>query len=91
MLNLVNIYKKYKGKNFNLVSISLDDNLEETRAAIKKYDMTWTQLMSDDKVIDEDYGISFIPYMILFGPDGTILEKNLRKEEIGKALEKYLN
>ena len=90
MPNLANIYKKYKGKNFNLVSISLDDNLEETKAAIKNNNMTWTQLMSDAQAIDEDYGISFIPYMILFGPDGTILEKNLRKEEIGKALEKYL-
>lgn len=90
MPNLANIYKKYKGKNFNLVSISVDDSLEETKAAIKNNNMTWTQLMSDAQAIDEDYGISFIPYMILFGPDGTILEKNLRKEEIGKALEKYL-
>ena len=90
MPNLANIYKKYKGKNFNLVSISVDDSLEETKAAIKNNNMAWTQLMSDAKAIDEDYGISFIPYMILFGPDGTILEKNLRKEEIGKALEKYL-
>ena len=90
MPNLANIYKKYKGKNFNLVSISVDDSLEETKAAIKNNNMTWTQLMSDAQAIDEDYGISFIPYMILFGPDGTILEKNLRKEEIGKALEKYI-
>ena len=36
------------------------------------------------------YGIAGIPHIILFGPDGTILRRGLRGEEIDQVLKEYL-
>lgn len=36
------------------------------------------------------YGVNAIPHLILFGPDGTILRRGLRGEEIYAALEELL-
>ncbi len=48
MPNLVEAYAKYKGKNFEIVGVSLDQDGAAWKEAIKKMDMTWPQ-MSDLK------------------------------------------
>lgn len=73
-----------------MISVSIEDEVVETPRVIKENNMTWTQLVSTDEVLDNDYGIFFIPYLILFSPDGTILEKNIRGQALDEALKKYL-
>ena len=90
MRNLARINSEYAGKNFKIISVSIEDEEEQTLRAIKENNMTWTQLSSTDTVLDDDYGIMAIPYLILFSPDGTILEKNIRGAALDEALKKYL-
>lgn len=90
MKNLARINSEYAGKNFKIISVSIEDEEEQTLRAIKENNMTWTQLCSTDKVLDDDYGIMAIPYLILFSPDGTILEKNIRGAALDEALKKHL-
>ncbi|MBR4801792.1 MAG: AhpC/TSA family protein [Bacteroidales bacterium] len=90
MKNLARINAEYAGKNFKMISVSIEDEVVETPRVIKENNMTWTQLVSTDEVLDNDYGIFFIPYLILFSPDGTILEKNIRGQALDEALKKYL-
>ena len=44
--------------------------------------MTWNQIVNAQRIPTDIYGIDGIPQLILFGPDGTILKRNLRGEEI---------
>ena len=48
MPNLVEAYAKYKGKNFEIVGVSLDQDGAAWKESIKKLNMTWPQ-MSDLK------------------------------------------
>ena len=90
MRNLARINSEYAGKNFKIISVSIEDEVEQTQRAIKENNMTWTQLSSVDTALDDDYGIIAIPYLILFSPDGTILEKNIRGQALDEALKKHL-
>ena len=90
MKNLARINAQYAGKNFKIISVSIEDEEEQTLRAIRENNMTWTQLSSTDTALDDDYGIFAIPYLILFSPDGTILEKNVRGQALDEALKKHL-
>lgn len=44
MPNLVNAYKQYKNKGFDIVGISLDSKAEAWAKGVKDLNITWTQL-----------------------------------------------
>lgn len=93
MPNVVATYKEYHKKGFEIVGVSLDSNGDAWKAAIKNLGITWPQ-MSDLKGWDcqasKMYGVSGIPATVLIAQDGTILARDLRGEELGKAVKDAL-
>jgi len=93
--NVVKNFQQYKDKNFTVLGVSLDrPNAKESwLKAIHKDGLAWTQV-SDLKFWDNDvaklYGVRAIPQNFLIGPDGKILAKNVRGEELGKKLGELL-
>jgi thiol-disulfide isomerase/thioredoxin len=88
--NLKDVYSKYKGENFEMVSIAVWDKREDTMVAIKDEQMIWPQIV-DAKTIPSDlYAIRGIPTIILFGPDGKILSYDLRGADIKTELAKIM-
>ncbi len=87
---LVEAYKLYKNKNFEVVGVSLDAQAEPWKAAIKKNNMTWPQ-MSDlqqwNSVAREIYNFNSIPHTILLDPEGIIIAKDLRGKELLETLQ----
>lgn len=89
--NVVSNFHQYKGQNFTVLGVSLDrpDAKEAWMKAIHKDGLAWTQV-SDLKFWDNEvaklYGVRSIPQNFLIGPDGRILAKNIRGEELGKKL-----
>jgi peroxiredoxin len=87
--NVVTAYNKFKSKNFTVLGISLDQEKEAWIKAIEKDKLTWTQL-SDLKFwgneVAQLYRVQGIPQNFLVGPDGKILAKNLRGEELESKL-----
>jgi len=90
MPNLAENYAKYKGDNFELVGIAVWDKRADTEKALETLPISWPIIYDAQRIPTELYGVNGIPHIILFGPDGTILERDLRGEGIGEALEKYL-
>ena len=88
--NLVAAYHKYKNKNFTVLGVSLDRDKKAWLQAIAKDGLQWTQV-SDLKHWGNEaarlYKISAIPQNLLVGPDGVIIGKNLRGEELQMKLE----
>lgn len=80
------------GGSFN-TSIAVWDKPEDTLKAIEEEDLKWGQIINCQRIPGELYGIEGIPTMILFGPDGTILERggNLRGANMEATIAKYLN
>ena len=87
---LKEVYEKYKGDNFDMLSVAVSDAVEDSKLAAKELGISWNQIINAQQIPAGVYGIEFIPHIILFGPDGTILKRNLRGEAIGKAVAEAL-
>ncbi|MBV7530676.1 TlpA disulfide reductase family protein [Chitinophaga sp. sic0106] len=92
--NVLKAYNAFKDKNFTVVGVSLDDNEEKWKAAIKQDGMPWIQL-SDLKgwrnEVAQQYGIQGIPFSLLIDPDGKIVAKELRGTKLHNTLASLLN
>jgi len=90
--NLVKTYRDYHKKGFDIVSISLDSEKDRDKwlEAIRKDQLTWLQL-SDLKGWENAaarlYGINGIPMNYLLDPDGRIIAKGLRGDDLRKKME----
>ena len=93
MPNIVNIYKKYKDKGFEIYGVSLDQDKSHWVEAIAKDGITWPQV-SDLKYWDSEpakmYGVQGIPFTVLLNKEGKIIAKGLRGAELEKAIENAL-
>ncbi len=94
--NVVKAYNKYKIKNFTVLGVSLDGpgNKDAWLAAIKTDGLEWTQisdLKSWDNEVAKKYGVRSIPQNYLIDPNGKIIGKNLRGEELNKKLASLFN
>ena len=90
MPNLRAVYDEFHGKNFDMLSVAVWDKPEDTAKAAKEEKITWKQIVNAQRIPTDLYGIEGIPHIILFGPDGTILKRNLRGDEIRKAVAEAL-
>ena len=93
MPNLVEAYKKYKNKGFEIVGVSLDRDAEAWKNGIKQLKITWPQ-MSDLKYWDCEgaklYAVSSIPHTVLVDGEGTILARGLHGEELQEKIAEAL-
>ncbi len=91
--NVVAMYEKFLDKGFEILGVSLDNNGENWKKAIEDDKLTWYHV-SDLKGWGSEagklYGVSSIPHTVLLGPDGTIIEKNLRGEALESKLAELL-
>lgn len=85
-------YDKFAGKNLKIISVAVNDDPEDSLKAAAKMDMSWNVWVNGGKDIMTTYGFDAIPLLILFGPDGTILERGgaLRGENITEIISKYI-
>lgn len=87
--NLVKAYQELKGKNFEVVGVSLDQGKAAWEAAVKTDNLPWIHVC-DMKGWKNDvavlYGINSVPQNILINPEGVIIAKNLRGENLTERL-----
>lgn len=91
--NVVEAYHKYNNKGFEVLGVSLDRSRERWLKAVQDDELVWTQV-SDLKYWSNEaaalYGISSIPSNLLIDPDGMIIKKDLRGEDLHSALEELM-
>lgn len=92
--NLVKVYNKFKAKNFTILSVSLDQSKEAWLKAIEADKLTWTHV-SDlqywSNAVAQMYHIQSIPANFLIDPDGKVIARDLRGENLGKKLSGILD
>jgi thiol-disulfide isomerase/thioredoxin len=91
--NLLKAYKELKDKKFEIVGISLDETKGAWLKAVAQDKMPWIQV-SDLKGFKSDIavklGISAIPQNVLIDPNGVVIAKNLRGEDVNKTIASYI-
>ncbi len=93
--NVVKAYEAYKDKGFTILGVSLDG--PSTKAAwlkaIETDGLAWTQISDLNgwkNIAALTYGVTAIPQNFLIGPDGVIVDKNLRGEALQNKLKEIL-
>ena len=94
--NVVKAFDKYKEKGFHILSVSLDqpNAKEKWIKAIHDDKLAWTHvsdLLYWKNAVAVQYGIQAIPQNLLLDPQGKIIAKNLRGEDLDKKLEEFIH
>lgn len=87
--NVVRMYNEYKDENFEILGVSLDRTKDAWIKAIEDDGLIWkhvSDLQYFNSEAAREYQINAIPATYLIGPDGKIIDKNLR----GATLESKL-
>lgn len=87
---IIDVYEKYKGDDFDVLSVAVWDEPEDTKQAAEELGVVWNQIINAQKIPTDLYGIDGIPHLILFGPDGTIIKRDLRGAQTAELLAKEL-
>lgn len=85
--NIIAAYKKYRDRGLQVLGLVVNDDKEDADKAIEQFNITYPQIYGITFEQLGSYGTNGIPHIILFAPDGTILARGLRGEEIEKTLE----
>ena len=73
MPHVIELYEQYKDKGLQIIGITVDDTPEKSDAIVKENGLTFPQIYESKPM--STYGVTAIPYTILFAPDGTILAR----------------
>lgn len=85
--NLVRLYKEYSKKGLVIVGVDVWEREEGAHAkAVEALGIEYPQLIDSKNEAGNLYGFNAIPQIILISPEGTILARDLRGDEIEKAI-----
>ena len=92
--NVVANYNQYHPQGFEIFGVSLDSDRDKWLEAIEADGLTWTHVSDLNgwkAEAVELYAVSGIPHSVLVDPEGVIVAKNLREEELGEKLAEIYN
>lgn len=88
---LITLYENYKDKEFLVLGVAVQDKIEDSQKAISEMQIPYPQILNSQDIAYNLYGLNGIPHIILFTPDGTILARGLRGEELEQQLQKIFS
>lgn len=86
---LVKVYQQYGGKDFEIISISLDSQKAAWLKAIAEDGLKWlhvSDLQGPKNEVAKQYDVRAVPQNFLIDPDGVIVAKNLRANQLEEKL-----
>ncbi|MBN1986575.1 MAG: AhpC/TSA family protein [Prolixibacteraceae bacterium] len=90
---LVEAYRKYKNKGFEIYQVSLDNNRIEWVDAIDQDNLSWINVGDMKGCVQavQTYNIQSIPYNYLLDREGVVVGQNLKGPELDRVLGRILN
>ena len=84
------LYDKYHSAGLNVVGVAVNDDPAETRKAMESLDVTWPVILNGGKDVLDTYGIMGIPCIMLIGPDGVIVARDLFGSQLISTVDKAM-
>lgn len=76
------LYNKYADKGLEVLGVAVWDEPQNTMQAIKTHELPWKQIINAQSVPTDIYGISGIPCIILFDPEGKIISRDKQDADL---------
>ena len=85
--DLKKLHAAYTDENFEIVGVSVDDNLEDWTGGVEDHSLPWVQLgelkdADNGSPVSKSYGVNFIPKTFLVDSQGCIYRKNIHPSEL---------
>ncbi len=92
---LLKLYQKYRGKDFEIIGVDLDNERTDLDAFLKENPLPWPQIFEPGGIeksrFATEYGIIALPTMVLVDAQGKVVNRNIRSAaELERQLEKTL-
>ena len=92
-VNLIKIYKRYRPKGLEIISVSIDDNRQAWLSAIGQDGSDWknvSDLKGGQSEIATAYSVKGIPCTFILDGENRIVAKNLRGKDLEKKIDEML-
>lgn len=83
------VFTRFKDRNFKVIGVAISDNPGKDLEMSTKLELPW-EIWVNGLDASKAYSVTSIPHLILFAPDGTILERGIRGDNILPVLARYL-
>lgn len=83
-------YELYHEKGLEILSVATWDKREDSIKAFREDNYFWPRILEAGDIPSQTYGFNGIPQIMLFDPNGIIVARDLRGEEILKQLNEFL-
>ena len=86
------VYDEFKDKGLVVVGVPTSDFPEDTREAVEEDGIEFPQMIGIERqaIGAKTYGVTGIPHMVLFAPDGTILARGLNGDNLREAILEHI-
>ena len=91
MPTVKDIFAKYNGQGLKILGVAVNDEVEDTQKAIEDLGIEWSVISDVQGKTLDLYGISGIPHLILFAPDGTIVSRGARGEGLKAIVDEAMS
>lgn len=81
------ILDKHKNKGLTVLGVAVWDKVEDTKKAMEELNIEWSVILDAQAIPTDLYGISGIPHIILFSPDGTIISRGKQGDDLKAAVD----
>ncbi|MDE7397071.1 MAG: AhpC/TSA family protein [Muribaculum sp.] len=88
--NIKSLVDSYGNKGLNVVGVAVWDEKDASEQSIAKHSVTWPQILNAQNVPTDLYGITGIPQIMLIGPDGKIVARNLQGERLKAVVDSVM-
>ncbi len=83
---LKQIYSQWGDKGLDILGVAVWDEPQNTLTAIEQLGLPWPNILNTQRIATDAYGISSIPSIILFDPEGTIVARDIYGPDLQRAV-----
>ncbi|WP_234570554.1 TlpA disulfide reductase family protein [Rhodohalobacter sp. 614A] len=91
--HLKTLYEKHSDRNMTIIGVALDENEKLVQDFTTENEIEWPQILQPKRwggEIVESYNVAGVPRMYLIDPDGKIVAKDLRGEEMVNEVDRMI-
>ena len=83
---LLKVYNDYGGNEFEILGVSIDQDISAWKKAVAEDHLTWVQAVDTLRQTTKDFDITTIPFNVLLDREGKIIATDLKPEELREVL-----